>query len=157
MKDCEWVTRNMSHVPYGSIGEQPVNVPRTDGAGRGSRSRPLDAIFELLVAQRRREVLYVLYRRPGPITVSELTDEVASVEETPPERVATALHHVHLPKLDERGVVNYDAEAGTVRLVDDSNRLYRYLRAAAADEGRFLGSADDGVASDEADARQSQP
>lgn len=146
----------MSHVPYDPTGEQPANVPRTDGAGRGSRSRSLDAIFELLADQRRREALYVLDRREGPITVAELADEVATVVEAGPERVAIALHHVHLPKLADAGVVSYDAEARTALLADGGDRFHRYLHVAAVDEERFVGSADEEVGSDERDARQSE-
>lgn len=144
----------MSHVPRDSTGEQPANAPRTDGAGRGSRLRSLDEIFELLANQRRRESLYVLVRREGPITVTELGDEVASVVEATPERVATALYHVHLPKLADAGVVEYDVETGTVRLTDAFDRFHRYLHVAAVDEGRFIGTGNEEARRDEWDATQ---
>jgi hypothetical protein len=146
----------MSHVPYDSTGEQPANVPRTDGAGRGSRSRSLDEIFKLLTDRRRREALYVLNRREEPITVTRLAEEVAAVTDAGPERVAISLHHVHLPKLDAASIVEHDAEAGTVRLVDASDRFHRYLHIAAMDEERFIGPVDEEVASDERDAPQSE-
>lgn len=37
------------------------------------------------------------------------------------ETIAAELHHVHLPKLDEAGVIEYDAEATTARLLDDES------------------------------------
>ncbi len=37
------------------------------------------------------------------------------------ETIAAELHHVHLPKLDEAGVVEYDAEATTARLRDQAS------------------------------------
>jgi len=37
------------------------------------------------------------------------------------ETIAAELHHVHLPKLDDAGVVEYDAEATAARLLDDES------------------------------------
>lgn len=107
---------------------------------RGPSERSLDVIFRVLARQRRRDALYVLYRHPGSLAVAELADEVASVEGTDPERVRTSLHHVHLPKLVDAGVAEYDAETGTVRLADHSDWFRRFLVQAAADEGRLLES-----------------
>ncbi|USZ67494.1 hypothetical protein NGM10_12240 [Halorussus salilacus] len=124
----------MSQQSNNLAGEQPANaLPRED---HGSRARSLDAIFELLVTERRRNALYVLYRSPGPLSVSALAEEVAALEGADPERVATALHHVHLPKLADAGVVEYDGDA--VRLDDLSERFRRYLATAAEDEQRRL-------------------
>jgi len=39
------------------------------------------------------------------------------------ETIAAELHHVHLPKLNEAGVVEYDAEATTARLLDDESTV----------------------------------
>jgi len=126
----------MSQIPNRSGGEQPTND--SPGADHGSRDRSLDAVFEMLRSERRRNVLYVLYQRAGPVQASTLADEVAAREGAEFTRVATALRHVHLPKLDDAGVVEFDAETGTVRLSDDSDRFRHYLTSAAADEGRPL-------------------
>lgn len=160
----------MSQVPNRSTGEQSTNaIPgnragvepeerkdtepgareRTEsgeGENRGARADSLDAIFQMLAAQRRRYALYVLSRHAGPITLADLADEVASLEETTSERVATSLHHVHLPKLDDAGVADYDAEARTARLADHSDRFRHYLVSAAKDERQFLGPAFEGAA-----------
>lgn len=98
----------------------------------------------------------MLNRREEPITVTRLAEEVAAVTDAGPERVAISLHHVHLPKLDAASIVEHDAEAGTVRLVDASDRFHRYLHIAAMDEERFIGPVDEEVASDERDAPQSE-
>jgi hypothetical protein len=126
----------MSQIPNRFTGEQPTND--SPGADHGSRDRSLAVVFEMLRSERRRNVLYVLYQRAGPVQVSALADEVATREGAEFARVATALRHVHLPKLDDAGVVEFEAETGTVRLSDDSDRFRHYLTSAAADEGRPL-------------------
>jgi len=136
MKVCKLLDGAMGQIPYNFPGEQPTNEP--PGADHGSRDRSLDAVFEMLRSERRRNVLYILYQRAGPVQVSDLADEVATREDAELTRVATAIRHVHLPKLDDAGVVEFDAEAGSVRFADDSGRLRRYLTRAAADEGRPL-------------------
>jgi DNA-binding transcriptional ArsR family regulator len=100
--------------------------------------RSLNAVFELLVAERRRNAMYALRRRAEPISVAELADEVTPDEATEPDAVAATLHHVHLPKLAEAGVVTYDIDAGTVELLNLPRRLERYLDFAAADEHATL-------------------
>ncbi|UPV74819.1 hypothetical protein M0R89_01815 [Halorussus limi] len=111
-----------------------------DGNGLGSVDDSLDAIFEVLVAERRRRALYVLHRRGGPVALSDLAEAVASCEgeDADVERVAASLHHVHLPKLVAANVAEYDPEDGTVRPLGHPERLYRHLSAAAEDEYRPL-------------------
>lgn len=77
----------------------------------------------LLEDDRRRRVLEVLADRSGPIRLREMAVAVADRETggdaDDPETVsavATALHHIHLPKLDELGVLAYDL---------DDNRITR--------------------------------
>lgn len=121
----------MSQSPNGPQGEQSADVRRVN---HDSRPRSLNAIFELLVAERRRYVLYALCRRDEPVSAADLADEVARDETAETDTVAATLHHVHLPKLAEAGVVTYDAEAETVELAALPRRLERYLDLAAADE-----------------------
>jgi len=126
----------MSHAPDGPAGEQPENVDPRES--RGSRDRSLDDVFEVLAAERRRYALYVLCRRSGKVAVPELADAVASSAGANPARVTAELYHVHLPKLAEEGVVEYDREDGIVRYEDDCERFGRYLAAAADDEDEPL-------------------
>lgn len=48
-------------------------------------------------------------------TLATTLVERNDVEPTEPSRVATELHHVHLPLLDERGVLEYDPSSLTVQ------------------------------------------
>jgi len=110
------------------------NGPRTDEATR-ALSRPFDHQFYRAMASRdRRRLLYVL-----------LDDEERAVEEVatvlggwdatesgtvahPDDRnlVLLRLVHIHLPLLDDAGLVAYDDERGTVRLasLDETAREY---------------------------------
>ncbi len=79
-----------------------------------------ETAFELLSSALRRDVLAVLRDRRSPIGLDEIAEavreEAASASETPsdPEKTRVALHHVHLPKLDDAGVVSYDPGTKTV-------------------------------------------
>lgn len=72
--------------------------------------------------ERRRVIVSVLERRDGPCHRSELAEIVATTEgrkkqtdESVPE-VTVELHHRHLPKLDQAGLIEYDTADGTATL-----------------------------------------
>src|SRR6056297_583241 len=126
----------MSHVP-----DRPAGVQSTDTdlrETRGSRGTTLDAIFDVLSAERRRHVLYVLYRRSDDVAVEDLADAVASAVGANSARVVADLYHVHLPKLAEEGIVEYDRDAGVARFDTCSDQFDRYLASAADDDGEPL-------------------
>jgi len=86
----------------------------------------LDDVFGLLAERRRRFALHALLDvDQGATDCETLTRTVATREARADEeeyalpelrdRVTRALHHVHLPKLDDAGVVDYDARSRTVR------------------------------------------
>ncbi|WP_207587890.1 DUF7344 domain-containing protein [Halomontanus rarus] len=81
----------------------------------------LDLVFDLLADQRRRYALYYLYESTdGVATVDEIATHVVSLEDQsqvddPQSHVITALRHVHLPKLEDAGVLEHDTRSQTVR------------------------------------------
>lgn len=91
---------------------------------RSTDAQSLNLIFTLLSNQRRRRVVTVLLERESPIALHELVTAVASWETDETEwadvsadltdEVAAALHHVHLPKLDEADLIDYDTETNAV-------------------------------------------
>jgi hypothetical protein len=100
-----------------------------NGADDGERippSRRLDRAFRLLAAPERRVLLSVLREHDGgPVPVSVLVREVSTrLDEheldrsATPENLRIAFHHVHLPKLDAAGVVEWTDDR--VRLVPDA-------------------------------------
>jgi len=91
-------------------------------------------IFDLLRNDRRRRVIEELCSRAGQATVRGLSERIAAQEtdESPPPRKAresvySSLIQTHLPKLDERGVVEYDPDRKTVILGDDAGTATLYL------------------------------
>lgn len=111
------------------------DVLRTDG-GDGVENRApvsrspgvtdgLDTVFDLLSNSRRRYLLYYLAEVDDDVV--ELSAAVGAVGEyeatepdaggrSPREATRIALHHDHLPRLANAGVVDYDPRQGTVRL-----------------------------------------
>lgn len=87
--------------------------PDGDRAYDGPSS--LDTAFDLLSTERRRRTLYCLRDADEPLSVTELAARVAereadTVDADHRQRVAIALGQVHLPKLDDAGVVRYDPD-----------------------------------------------
>ncbi|RQG90600.1 DUF7344 domain-containing protein [Natrarchaeobius chitinivorans] len=93
-----------------------------------SASPPLDLVFDLLSNRRRRYALYFLYEQSdGVATVTDVTDHVVALEgqrdecESAPDveqrkqEVRTELRHVHLPKLEDSGILEHDQRSETVR------------------------------------------
>ena len=82
--------------------------------------RSTDLLFKLLADRRRRHILHCLIDQPDG--VAEFTDLVDAVVGHEPETdagdremVRTSFYHVHLPKLAEAGVIDYDTRSETVR------------------------------------------
>ncbi len=86
----------------------------------------IDGLLDALSNHTRRFVLYYL-REHGDATRTELTDVVTgwlattagnAADRSTREQKRIALQHVHLPKLAECGLVEYEPEAGVVALAD---------------------------------------
>lgn len=79
-----------------------------------------DTGIALLANDRRRIVLAVLESSNDPLARTDLAREVTARESDgdpttePVDAVAAELHHVHLPALEQAGLVEYDVGDGTV-------------------------------------------
>ncbi|ELY38329.1 DUF7344 domain-containing protein [Natronorubrum tibetense] len=92
-------------------------------ADRTDDETDLDALFGALADSRRRTILTVLGNQYHPLSTETLARDVAAREtetaarDVPRERVEqvlTSLVHVHLPHLNDAGLVGYDPETGSV-------------------------------------------
>ena len=80
-----------------------------------------DTALRLLANQQRRTILRHVTDGNGTTTVDQLIDSLLT--DTSPsadrgatrDRMATSLHHVHLPMLQEAGVIEYDPHRETIQ------------------------------------------
>jgi hypothetical protein len=90
-------------------------------------------IFTLLSVRRRRDLLRLLEGSGGETTLAEITADVADreqgMESNAAERKAVyvSLYQVHIPRLVEAGVLEYDDVNRTIRLTGPWRQLYAYL------------------------------
>jgi len=106
-----------------------------------------DDLFTALADATRRQVTWYLLDE-SPASVHELADVVAgwrldgqaAVGPGEHETIVAALHHSHLPVLDEAGLADYRREDGTVAatplapVVEDAVRFANAYEAALADQ-----------------------
>ncbi|TMT77986.1 ArsR family transcriptional regulator [Haloterrigena sp. H1] len=87
----------------------------------------VNQLFDLLRNPRRRYVLYYLTNHADPVEFDTLASELAAWEandtgmtatDETVESIRTTLHHIHLPKLADTGVVTVDSESETVELCE---------------------------------------
>lgn len=95
-----------------------------------------DDIYHILQTSRRRHVLRHLRRAGEPMTLRDLAERIAAREhETTVEnltsdqrqRVYISLYQSHLPKLDTRGIVDYDKDRGIVESTPLAAQFDPYL------------------------------
>lgn len=100
-------------------------------SGTDERAAELSASerHSLFAADRRRLAIDILAGRSSPVELEGLAARItargngSAADEESIERVAITLHHTHLPKMAEMGVVDYDPESRTVASEFDVDRL----------------------------------
>lgn len=90
-----------------------------------------NALFDLLCDSSRRDAMRYLLARQHEVSLDELSAGIASRQNPPSQqrlaRVSIDLHHVHLPKLADAGVLRYDSESETVELLEPASMLVPLL------------------------------
>lgn len=119
-----------------------------------------DQMFDILSSSRRRYTLYYLRQQGEPVQLTDLAEELAAwendttVEELSSQarkRVYVSLYQTHAPKLEEAGLITYDADTGEIALREDApevgpfmsdeeneTKWYRYYGAVALLNGLLL-------------------
>lgn len=111
--------------------------PAGDGpAARGhapvGRRDPLSELLSGLARRRRREVLYYLVEHE-PVDLESVAGQIARRERgADPEAVRIDLVHNHLPKLADRGLIEYDPRSGAIGLIDLEDRFVALLERCRA-------------------------
>jgi len=97
---------------------------------------PLDVTFEVLKNRRRRLVLEYLRDTEDTVTIGELAEHIAAIENDitvkqlnaqQRKRVYIGLYQCHLPKMDDAGVVDFDQNRGRIEPGANVTGLYDYL------------------------------
>lgn len=95
-------------------------------------------LFNLLANDRRRYVLHYLSQTAGAVSLCDLAEQIARWEDDSTydryKRILTGLHHMHLPKLVDAGMVCYNVEGETVELLDAADAVMPHLNRVTADD-----------------------
>lgn len=106
-------------------------------SNHGSSPLPQDTAFDLLSNARRRFVLRRLQHPDDGVELRQLATELAAHENNcAPEdltaqqrkRTYVSLYQTHIPKLAEAGVLEYDADSGTVHATEQVDALAAYFQ-----------------------------
>lgn len=103
---------------------------------QSAETESLDALFRSLADTRCRITLAILQQETRPVELDTLAQKIRVVEQATDERnkstskkqLMTILHHAHLPRLDDVGLISYDSEEHVVEyeghlLLDSSDSL----------------------------------
>jgi hypothetical protein len=128
---------NIARLSRGENGDGSDEDLTTEGSSdEDVEPLPLDSIFELLKNQRRRQTLRFLREADGSVTLSDLAEHVAALENdtTPRElssderkRAYVGLYQCHLPKMDELGAVEFNRDRGIIAIGPNAAQLEPYL------------------------------
>ncbi|WP_049927472.1 DUF7344 domain-containing protein [Halopiger goleimassiliensis] len=110
------------------------------------RSETVDRVYDLLSHRRRRRLLYLLLetdRRSVEnvahrLAVVESEDSTDAEDEDARRRLAISLHHDHLPRLEEYGIIEYDVDRRTIAVADGFDEIRPFVERARASEGGIL-------------------
>jgi len=82
-------------------------------------------VFETLANEERREILHYLTTEQGTLSVRDIAERLSvdPDDEKAVHRARVQLHHIHLPKLNEAGLVVWGRDQGTIRETELAYRL----------------------------------
>lgn len=95
-----------------------------------------NVVFDILSSARRRYAISILNQRAQPMQLTELAEEIAALEmdcsvddltKQQRKRVYVSLYQTHVPKMEEVGIVSYDADEGTVELASRVSEVDEFL------------------------------
>lgn len=110
------------------------------GGPEGGQTLPDEDKHHLLSNSRRRAVLERVLRSDEPVSLRDLSEEIATEEadETPPpsnlrRSVYISLHQNHLPRLDKQGVITYETDGKMIAAGPNAYEFAGYLDPAVDD------------------------
>ena len=94
-----------------------------------------ETALDLLTNQQRQQILRRVADTPDGTTVDQLTQHLRGADSLQPggnssvEHRGIELHHVHLPKLQDANVIEYDTSQGTVHQGREFQQVLALLKA----------------------------
>lgn len=117
---------------------RPSGGHSSDFRSDESPDRSEDDLFHILQVNRRRDAISYLLDKDGPIKMGNIAEYVAAKEQettiqeltsTQRHRVYIPLYQSHLPKLDKKGLIEYNKPRGIVRPTDRLEVFRPYLES----------------------------
>lgn len=118
-------------------------MPGENGQSADTDSAPTrESLYSVLSDKRRRYTLHYLKQRGDQVGVRDLAEQVAAWENDKPieeltsqerKRVYIALYQSHLSTLDEKGLVEYNEDEGTVSVSDSMRSMDLYLEVVPSE------------------------
>lgn len=109
------------HSNYPKVATESMMIT---GESAGRKEMYTD-LFEILTDETRRRIIRILGERTESISEQELAEQLAATEADQEERVSEViesllieLYHIHLPKLVDNGLIEWDRDAQTLNLTD---------------------------------------
>lgn len=121
-----------------SSAEEPTERVDFDdeGISKGDLKYSRNTVFHILRNKRRRGVLFYLSQYESPVTMRELSEQVASWERDIPlqelagsqrETTHVSLYQTHLPTLDDHDIIDYDKDRGMISTAEGLGLFEPYL------------------------------
>lgn len=116
----------------------PVGRETHAESSGGDDGLPLDQVFEILRNQRRRHVIRLLKEVDGQVTMGELSERIAAIENdksvseissSERKRVYVGLYQCHLPKMDGMDVVDFNKPRGIIEPGSNVQLVEQYLES----------------------------
>lgn len=129
----------------------PADTPSSGSRAGTSASLSRDDIFHLLQTSRRRETIQYLLEKNDSVKMRDVAEHVSAREHettvqqltsTQRQRVYIPLYQSHLPKLDKKGVIEYDQSRGVVQPGEHLELLRPYIEVLMDDRSQLAPSAD---------------
>jgi hypothetical protein len=126
--------------------ETEVERTRADPTEGEQRALPLDQTFEILKNRRRRCVLQYLNEVDGPVSLSELAEQIAAWENgkdvrqitsSERKRVYVGLYQCHLPKMAGMDVVSFNKPRGVIERGENADCFEPYLQRNESPRNRY--------------------
>lgn len=102
----------------------------------------IGVVFDILRNERRRLVLDHLEKQDGDVTLGELAEQLAAIENDKPpaqitsqerKRLYVGLYQCHLPRMDDANAIDFDRDRGVVKRSEQTELFIDHLPKTGAE------------------------